>query len=93
MKNKSIIDRFLKPTKENFPLFRLHWHEYPNFFKMVCLYLFGLGCVVFLCEYIVLLFNEMIVYVLLASLGEELIKSSVRIVALVSFVDYRLTSE
>ena len=47
----------------------------------------------FLCEYIVLLFNEMIVYVLLASLGEELIKSSVRIVALVSFVDYRLTSE
>jgi len=53
----------------------------------------GIGFLIFVSEYFLLPINEVVVYLLLAPLGEELVKSSVLVVCLVSFVDYQATGE
>ena len=44
-------------------------------------------------EYVLLPTNEMVVYILLAPLGEELVKSSILVLFLVSSVEYRMTGD
>jgi hypothetical protein len=51
------------------------------------------GCIIFVCEYFVLPVNDIVVYTLLAPVGEELVKSSVFMLFIVSFVEYRATRE
>jgi hypothetical protein len=52
-----------------------------------------LGGVVFVIEYVVLPINDLVVYTVLGPVGEELLKSSVFLLFLVSYVEYRVTRE
>jgi hypothetical protein len=52
-----------------------------------------IGAAMVVSEYALLPANEMVVYILLAPLGEELVKSSLLVLFLVSFVEYRRTGD
>jgi hypothetical protein len=52
-----------------------------------------LGFCIFVCEYAVLPINDLAVYIILAPVGEELVKSSVLLMFLVSFIDCQVTRE
>jgi hypothetical protein len=86
---KGILQRY----KENFAYVRLHWLMYPYFYKVVSLCMLGVGFFVFVCEYVLLPVNAVVVYTVLAPFGEELVKSSVFVLFLVSFVEYRQSGE
>jgi len=93
MTYRSWVVKSIQQKKDDVSSFRLHWREYPFFYKVVCLLLLVVGCAVFVSEYLIVSTNETLVYLVLAPLGEELVKSSVVVVFLVSFVHFRKTKE
>jgi hypothetical protein len=93
MTYRSWVGKSIQQKKDDVSSFRLHWREYPFFYKVVCLLLLVVGCAVFVSEYLIVSTNETLVYLVLAPLGEELVKSSVVVVFLVSFVHFRKMKE
>jgi hypothetical protein len=89
-----VVHRKDYPAKEReFLIISIALARISIFYKVVCLSLLVVGCIVFVSEYLILPTNETMVYLLLAPLGEELVKSSVVVVFFVSFVHYRMTHE
>lgn len=93
MRDESTLERLVRRYKQNFTLFQSHWREYPYFHKTIALCMLCIGMFVVVSEYALLPANQMVVYLLLAPLGEELVKLSLFIVVLVSFVEYRTTGD